>query len=58
MELRGTGVKSSSVNPGPVKTEWQEVAGYDGRRRLTPGMISAEQCVRTPSAPTTATSAR
>ena len=31
MELRGTGVTVLSVNPGPVTTEWQEVAGYDGR---------------------------
>jgi len=27
-ELRGTGVKVLTVNPGPVPTEWQEVAGY------------------------------
>ena len=29
MELRGTGVKTLAVNPGPVPTEWQEVAGYE-----------------------------
>ncbi len=27
-ELRGTGVRALCVNPGPVPTEWQEVAGY------------------------------
>jgi uncharacterized protein len=45
-ELRGTGVKTLVVNPGPVKTEWQEVAGYDEDTRIMPGMISAEHCVR------------
>jgi short-subunit dehydrogenase len=46
MELRGTGVKCLAVNPGPVKTEWQSVAGYDENTRVAPGMIGAEQCVR------------
>jgi short-subunit dehydrogenase len=46
MELRDTGVKTLVVNPGPVKTEWQEVAGYDENTRVVPGMIGAEQCVR------------
>jgi short-subunit dehydrogenase len=46
MELRETGVKTRVVNPGPVKTEWQEVAGYDENTRIVPGMIDAEQCVR------------
>jgi short-subunit dehydrogenase len=46
MELRETGVKTLVVNPGPVKTEWQEVAGYDENTRIVPGMIDAEQCVR------------
>jgi uncharacterized protein len=46
MELRGTGVKCLVVNPGPVKTEWQRVAGYDEKTRMFPGMISAERCVR------------
>jgi short-subunit dehydrogenase len=42
-ELAGTGVNVLCVNPGPVPTEWQAVAG-DTRR--TPGKISAEQAVR------------
>ena len=46
MELRGTGVKCLAVNPGPVKTEWQSVAGYDENTRMVPGMIGADQCVR------------
>jgi hypothetical protein len=46
MELRGTGVRALVVNPGPVKTEWQAVAGYDEKTRIMPGMITAEQCVR------------
>ncbi len=33
------------VNPGPVKTEWQDVAGYDETTAIPPGMITAEQCV-------------
>jgi uncharacterized protein len=45
MELRGTGVRALVVNPGPVKTEWQTVAGYDEHTRIMPGMIDAEQCV-------------
>jgi uncharacterized protein len=45
MELRGTGVKCLVVNPGPVKTEWQAVAGYDENTRAAPGMIDAQQCV-------------
>jgi short-subunit dehydrogenase len=46
MELREAEVKCLVVNPGPVKTEWQAVAGYDENTRVVPGMISAEQCVR------------
>jgi uncharacterized protein len=45
MELRGTGVKCLVVKPGPVKTEWQTVAGYDEKTRTVPGMIGAEHCV-------------
>ena len=44
-ELRGTGVKCLAVNPGPVRTEWQEVAGIE-EKQIPPGMIGAEQCVR------------
>jgi short-subunit dehydrogenase len=44
-ELRGTGVKCLAVNPGPVPTEWQEVAGWDEMTKQ-PGTISAAQCVR------------
>jgi short-subunit dehydrogenase len=46
MELRDTGVRCLVVNPGPVKTEWQSVAGYDESTRMVPGMIDAERCVR------------
>jgi short-subunit dehydrogenase len=46
MELRDTAVKTLVVNPGPVKTEWQAVAGYDEKTRMVPGMIDAQQCVR------------
>jgi uncharacterized protein len=45
MELRGSGVRTLVVNPGPVKTEWQAVAGYDENTRIMPGMITADQCV-------------
>lgn len=46
-ELRGTGVRVLAVNPGPVPTEWQEVAGYEGDRTgVVPGQIPAEQVVR------------
>jgi short-subunit dehydrogenase len=47
IELRGTGVRALSVNPGPVPTEWQRVAGYDpDRSGVVPGRISAEEVVR------------
>ena len=45
MELSGTGVRVMSVNPGPVPTEWQEVAGFDDVA-VVPGKIDAEQVVR------------
>jgi uncharacterized protein len=45
-ELRGTGVRCLVVNPGPVKTEWQGVAGYEENTPIPPGMITAERCVR------------
>jgi short-subunit dehydrogenase len=46
-ELRGTGVRAMSVNPGPVPTEWQRIAGYsESRTGVVPGEISAEQVVR------------
>ena len=36
-----------AVNPGPVPTEWQGVAGYEaGRVAVVPGKIPAEQVVR------------
>jgi short-subunit dehydrogenase len=46
-ELRGTGVKALAVNPGPVSTEWQQVAGYDeAGAESMPGKVSAEEAVR------------
>jgi uncharacterized protein len=43
-ELRGTGVHALAVNPGPVPTEWQQVAGYPADYLPpVPGKISAEQ---------------
>jgi uncharacterized protein len=44
-ELRGTGVRALAVNPGPVPTEWQEIAGHTAAG-LVPGEIPAEQVVR------------
>src|SRR2546421_7357421 len=47
VELRGSGVKVLCVNPGPVPTEWQEVAGYEpDYLPPVPGKISAEQVAR------------
>jgi short-subunit dehydrogenase len=46
LELRGTGVRALAVNPGPVPTEWQQVAGYDeSGTEMMPGAIEAEQVV-------------
>jgi uncharacterized protein len=46
MELRGTGVRALAVNPGPVPTEWQQVAGYEeAGGEMMPGAIEAEQVV-------------
>ncbi len=46
-ELRGTGVRALCVNPGPVPTEWQQVAGYaPGYLPSVPGKISAAQVAR------------
>jgi short-subunit dehydrogenase len=44
-ELRGTGVRAMSVNPGPVPTEWQAVAGFHGGEDKVPGKIEASQVV-------------
>jgi short-subunit dehydrogenase len=44
-ELKGTGVRCLAVNPGPVQTEWQEIAGIE-ESHIPPGMISAERCVK------------
>lgn len=43
-ELRGTGVRVLAVNPGPVPTEWQDVANQE--KITAPGEIPAEQCVQ------------
>ena len=45
-ELRGTGVRVLAVNPGPVPTEWQQVAGYDEGTSTMPGKIGPDQVVR------------
>jgi short-subunit dehydrogenase len=47
-ELQGTGVRVLCVNPGPVPTEWQQVAGYsaDNRPRGVPGKIPPSQVVK------------
>jgi short-subunit dehydrogenase len=44
-ELRGSSVRVLAVNPGPVPTEWQRIAGHDDTA-LVPGEIPAEQVVR------------
>ena len=45
-ELGKTGVRALAVNPGPVPTEWQQVAGYDEvGGEMMPGAIEADQVV-------------
>jgi short-subunit dehydrogenase len=45
-ELAGAGVRVSAVCPGPVETEFGEVAGYRGRLHRPPGALSAEEVAR------------
>jgi short-subunit dehydrogenase len=45
-ELRGTGVRAMSVNPGPVPTEWQAIADFEEGPDRLPGVIEADQVVR------------
>lgn len=45
VETRGSGVSVVAVNPGPVPTEWQAVAGRDSVPSFPPS-VSAEQVVR------------
>lgn len=47
LELSGTGVVVTLVTPGPVDTEFGEVAGDEGARQRPSWMrISADQCAR------------
>ncbi len=43
-EVRGSGVRVLAVNPGPVPTEWQGVAGFDDVG-VVPGEIDPHQVV-------------
>jgi short-subunit dehydrogenase len=46
-ELRGSGVRALCVNPGPVPTEWQQIAGYEpDYLPPVPGKISPEQVAK------------
>jgi uncharacterized protein len=47
-ELRGSGVTVTAVCPGPVKTEFTEVAGIGGVEERTPGAVwmTAEEIAR------------
>ena len=46
-ELRGTGVRVLCVNPGPVPTDWQRVAGYDpDYLPPVPGKITAARVAK------------
>ena len=38
-ELRGTGVTVTAVCPGPVRTEFMDVAGFGGVEDRTPGAV-------------------
>jgi uncharacterized protein len=44
VEVRRTGVRVLAVNPGPVPTEWQHIAGHTSAD-VVPGEIPAEQVV-------------
>lgn len=46
LELVGTGVVVTLVDPGPVDTEFSEVAGEEAERRPSWLRISAERCAR------------
>ena len=45
-ELRGSGVRALAVNPGPVPTEWQEIADFEEGPDRIPGAIETDQVVR------------
>jgi short-subunit dehydrogenase len=45
VEMRGTGVSVTVVSPGPVPTEWQEIAGRESVPNFPPS-VSPEQVVR------------
>ncbi|MCK7482747.1 MAG: SDR family NAD(P)-dependent oxidoreductase [Candidatus Moduliflexus flocculans] len=45
-ELRGSGTRALAFCPGPVETEFGEVAGTGGRFLTVPGVISAEAAAR------------
>jgi short-subunit dehydrogenase len=47
-ELNGTGVTATALCPGPVKTEFLDVAGFDERAESLPGVFwdSAEDVAR------------
>jgi uncharacterized protein len=44
-ELRGTGVKAMALCPGPVRTEFGEVAGMGELMATAPGLMSADAVV-------------
>ena len=58
-ELRGTGVRALAVNPGPVPTEWQQVAGYEPAAwASSPAGSRPSRSSERRSPPTTAAAAR